>query len=142
MIIISPYLLRHWFVLFICVLRVNDSNKTLTARTPQTNGFHTKIPAEERRSVMVLRLSADDLEAMNMRAEDVYFKPAKFDSSTSIGSQGLVEEYIVTACGMCAMHGLGVSSVSSSLCFFYFASSTLLFLSISFDTRVECHSSF
>ncbi len=56
--------------------------------------------------MMVLRLSADDLEAMNSRAENVYFKPAKFDSSTSIGSQGLVEEYIVTACGMsvCPSH--------------------------------------
>jgi len=72
-------------------------------RDPRTNemttGFETKIPAEERKSVMVLRLSADDAQAMNMAEGSVVFQKARFDTSTSANLQGVVEEFIVTACG-------------------------------------------
>ncbi len=37
---------------------------------------------------------------MNLSAGAVQFKPAKFDTSTSIGVQGVIEECIVTACGI------------------------------------------
>jgi len=60
-----------------------------------TTAFKTRMPAEERKSVLILKLS--DATKVQLGLAEIQFKPAKFDSSTSIGVSGVVEEYVLTS---------------------------------------------